>query len=86
MATKRKPAKRIGQKAILRSTKQAVDNLFQAVAKPKSNRAYDQALKAITELGTLANLFEEAAARKYRVIRLGHRSGKTSIFAQKARA
>lgn len=74
MATKRQAAnKRIGQRVIESYAKKAVRALFAAVEKPNSNYAYKKAVQAIAKLGTLAELFEDAASRNYRVVRLGRR-------------
>lgn len=77
--------RRIGQRAIHTAAKRAVRALYHAVRLNKSNRAYEKAVREITGLGSLAKLFEEAAARNYRLIRLGTKSGKPAIFAQKVR-
>ena len=87
--SKKQPAKRgaarIGERAIESSAKRAIAALFDAVKKPNSNRAYEKAVRSIAHLRALAHLFEDAAARNYRIIRLGTKGKRSAIFAQRVR-
>lgn len=62
--------RRVGRRAIVRYTRQLVMRVDGYLAKP-TKRAERRYLDAVQSLGALALLFEEAAARNYRVIRLG---------------
>lgn len=86
MAKSRKAARsRIGQRAIITAGKRAVWALFHAVEKPNSKRAYAKALRYIGELGALAQLFEEVAARNYRTIKIGGKAKRAHAFVRKVR-
>ena len=84
LVKKQKSKTRIGQRAIRAYTKALLDSIETYQRKPMKT-ARRRYLDAVRSLGALALLFEEVAARKYRVIRLGLKTKKPAIFAERVR-
>jgi hypothetical protein len=78
------PNKRIGRKAIASYTRLLLSRIEQYHKRP-TKTAQQRYLAAVQSLAALAVLFEDAAARNYRVIRLGLKTNQSAIFAQRVR-